>query len=248
MSDSEVQKYEGYDPIFYDLTFGKQTVDADFYKSLVRGCGGKVLEVACGSGRVYLKLLEQGTDVYGIDLSEEMLTGLREKAAAMGLVPKVFNADMRNFSLDHAFEYILIPARSFLHNITPDDQVSALKCCREHLADGGKLVINFFYPNRDVMAGQYGKDLVSPLVTGDFKLITRSDFSDEPDQVLDIAFTWYKEEQEVSRFRSRLAIIFKREFELLLRLTGFSRWQVYGGFDYQPLTSRGQEMVWVIEK
>jgi hypothetical protein len=52
----------------------------------------------------------------------------------------------------------------------------------------------------------------------------------------------------VAEFKSELAYIYKREFELLLRLAGFSSWQVYGGFEYQPLDSINQEMVWIINK
>ena len=37
---------------------------------------------------------------------------------------------------------------------------------------------------------------------------------------------------------------FRFEMELLLRAAGFSRWQVWGGFDRRPLERDTDEMVW----
>ena len=250
MVSDENMRTESYDPKFYDLTFGDQKGDIPFWTRQAKEAGGKILEVACGSGRVYLELLKEGLDAYGIDSSEEMLVALREKARALKLRPNVRLADMRNFNVKHKFSLIAIPARAFLHNLTVDDQLNTLKSCQKHLATSGKLIINFFYPSREVIADTYGKEIRRSLDTkeGQIELISKSYFVDEPGQIIEFTFTWMKDNQVLSRFRSRLSLIYKREFELLLRLAGFKRWQVYGGFDYQPLESSNQEMVWIIEK
>jgi SAM-dependent methyltransferase len=209
-----------------------------------------VLEVACGSGRIYLELLKAGVDIRGIDLSEAMLNAHRNKATERNLEPKVSVADMRNFSLNESFEMIIMPGRSFIHNVTTDDQLSTLKCCRNHLIDGGRLVMNLFYPNRDIMATKYNRENIIPMdkpVEG-MELVNWSGFVNEPDQVIVTKMTWKQDGKVVSEFKSDLAYVYKREFELLLRLTGFSSWQVYGGFEYQPLESINQEMVWIINK
>jgi len=241
---------DDYDPEFYDLTFGEKKEDISFYTEQAKAAGGKVLEIACGSGRIYLELLNEGLDVYGIDNSEKMIDALKRKAKVLKLQPQVQLADMRNFEIKHKFSLIIIPFRSFLHNLTIDDQLSTLKSCRKHLNKNGRLVLNFFYPNRDVIANTYGKEIHQPIDTADGQvdLVRKSYFVDEPGQVIEFTFTWIKDNQILSRFRSRLSLIYKREFELLLSLAGLKRWQVYGGFDYQPLESYKQEMVWIIEK
>jgi len=250
MINGNVEKIENYDPKYYDLTYGVNFKDFPFYTNITKDIKGKVLEVACGTGRMYLELLKQDVDIHGIDLSEAMLGALKEKAAERNLKPKVSVADMRNFSLDETFEMIIIPGRSFIHNVTTDDQLSTLKCCRKHLADGGRLVMNLFYPSREVMATTYGKERVMEMahpVEG-MELVAWSGFVNEPDQVIVADFIWKQDGKVVSEFKSQLAYIYKREFELLLRLAGFSSWQVYGGFDYQPLESINQEMVWIANK
>ena len=250
MKNRNVDKFEGYDPVYYDLTYGRNLKDLPFYEDITKDFNGKVLEVACGSGRVYLELLKAGVDIYGIDQSEKMLGGLMNKAAALNFKPKVSVADMRNFNLDDTFDMIIIPGRSFIHNITTDDQLATLKCCRKHLAESGRLVLNLFYPNRHVMATKYDLETIMEMdkpVEG-MELVTWSGFVNEPDQVIVTKMTWKQDGKVVSEFKSELAYIYKREFELLLRLAGFSSWQVYGGFDYQPFESINQEMVWIVNK
>lgn len=250
MDNKDMVEFEGYDPEYYDITSGENLEDVSFYLDIAREAKGKVLEVACGTGRIYLELIRAGVDIRGIDLSEKMLDALKRKAADMELKPKVIKADMRHFKLDDTFTMILIPFRSFLHNITIDEQLSTLKCCREHLTDGGRLVMNFFYPNRNNMAEKYGRVIARPMSTPveGMELVTWSGFVNEPDQVIVTEFTWKQDGKVVSRFRTQLAYIYRREFELLLRLAGFSSWKVYGGFDYQPLEAIDQEMVWVVQK
>jgi ubiquinone/menaquinone biosynthesis C-methylase UbiE len=250
MASNENMMTESYDPKFYDLSFGDKKDDIPFYIHQAKEAGGKVLEVACGSGRVYLELLKEGVDAYGIDISEEMLSTLREKAKALNLQSKVLLVDMRDFEMEHKFSLIAIPFGSFLQNLTIDDQLSTLKSCRKHLNKNGKLVLNFFHPNPDIMANTYGKEIHQPIDTaeGQIDLVRKSYFVDEPGQVIEFTFTWIKDNQILSRFRSRLSLIYKREFELLLSLAGFKRWQVYGSFEYQALESYKQEMVWIIEK
>jgi hypothetical protein len=37
--------------------------------------------------------------------------------------------------------------------------------------------------------------------------------------------------------------IYKHEMELLLRVAGFARWEIHGGFDRRPLTRENDDMV-----
>ena len=110
--------------------------------------------------------------------------------------------------------------------------------------------MNLFYPNRNIMATKYNRENIVTMdkpVEG-MELVNWSGFVNEPDQVIVTKMTWKQDGKVVSEFKSELAYIYKREFELLLRLTGFSSWQIYGGFEYQPLDSINQEMVCIINK
>jgi SAM-dependent methyltransferase len=232
----------------YDIIYGKYTEDIDFYKKEAKKAKGKVLEVGCGTGRIYLELLKEGIDTYGIDISSEMLVELKNKAKSMNLKPKVSAGDMRNFKLGERFALIIVPFRSFLYNLTTDDQLKTLKNFKKHLAPGGRLILSFFYPDIERMMS-YGKESEELIVTdkGNFGLREKSYFVNEVDQIIETAAIVYKGGDVYWKGNYRFALIYKREFEVLLRLTGFKKWFIYGGFDYRPLTSYKQEMVWVIE-
>ncbi|HEX5501234.1 MAG TPA: class I SAM-dependent methyltransferase, partial [Thermomicrobiales bacterium] len=58
--------------------------DLPFYLELAAAQGGRVLELACGSGRVLVPLARAGHRVVGLDASPHMLALAREKLAAAG--------------------------------------------------------------------------------------------------------------------------------------------------------------------
>lgn len=243
-----VQNFERWAKV-YDLMYGEYREDVDFYVKEARRARGKVLEIACGTGRIYLELLKEGIDAYGIDISESMLKVLRKKAKRLGLKPKVKRADMKTFRLKERFSLIIIPFRSFLHNLTAEDQIKTLKNVRRHLASHGRLILNFFYPDPERILN-YGKEQKFVIRAGNKTYIqtVKSYFIDEPNQIVESIVSLKKGNKTFWKQKFRIAFIYKREFELLLRLAGFTRWKVYGGFNREPLKSHKQEMVWIAEK
>ena len=233
----------------YDLIYGNYKPDIQFYKDEAKKAKGKVLEIACGTGRIYLELLKEGADAYGIDLSSEMLKALKKNAKNLGLSPKVKQADMKSFKMRDKFSLIIIPFRAFLHNLTAEDQIKTLKNIKKHLSQNGKLILNFFLPNYRIMASHYDKQIKRTLKTksGKFQLIEKSYFVDEPNQIIEFKHTLVKNNKKIWSGKLKLSLIYKKEFELLLRISGFKKWKVYGGFNYEPLKSSKQEMVWIVQ-
>ena len=56
---------------YYDGAYAamKDLVDAPFYSELARQCGGPVLEIGCGTGRVLLPIAREGIEIHGVDNS-----------------------------------------------------------------------------------------------------------------------------------------------------------------------------------
>ena len=132
---------------FYDILYHKYKEDIQFYKKEAKKVKGKVLEIPCGTGRIYLELLKIGINVYGVDISKGMLEVLKEKAKRLGLTPRVYQADCKNFKLKHKFSLIIFPYSSFLHNLTIDGQLKTLTNIKSHLLPNGKLILDFFLPD-----------------------------------------------------------------------------------------------------
>jgi ubiquinone/menaquinone biosynthesis C-methylase UbiE len=128
--------------------------DVAFYEELARENGGGVLELACGTGRIALALVEAGLEVSGVDISEGMLSLARQKAAArLASVERLtlIQQDMSELSLGRRFGFAFVPARSFQHLLTTDRQRRALEDIHRHLEDSGRLVRHLFDPRLDLL-------------------------------------------------------------------------------------------------
>ena len=71
--------YEGEFSKFYDSLVSNDNYDFDFLDQILNNTKKPILELACGSGRVMIPLLEKGYNVSGVDLSDDMLTILKRK-------------------------------------------------------------------------------------------------------------------------------------------------------------------------
>lgn len=236
---------------FYDEISTGLKGELEFYLKEAKKSEGRVLEVACGTGRVMLPLQKAGVDIEGFDISVKMLSVLRRKANAMGLEPKVWKADMRNFRSRNKYGLIIIPYRAFCHIEKSEEQIATLRNMRRHLAKGGRLILNFFYPNFNYMAKMNGKPAArrAALIGGKKCVFYEIPRYSPIDQLVRVDWIFAgASEKKKKILKIRLAYIYKKEFELLLRLAGFRKWKVYGGFSKEPLKSGNQEMVWIISK
>ncbi|MCX8197909.1 MAG: class I SAM-dependent methyltransferase [Candidatus Micrarchaeota archaeon] len=241
----------------YDLIYRGYSEDLPFYLSEAKKAKGPVLEAGCGTGRILLALLEANVDAYGIDVSPKMIARLKKKASEKGLDVKgrAKVADMRNLKAKSKYSLIIAPFRVFLHLISQKDQLSALRSMRRALRKGGKAILNFFLPSASFIAKNYGKKMIwRPALQGkapaNLKLRVEDAiaYESEPDQIIRIRQSVFSGKRKLAEYSFRLALVYKREFELLLRLAGFSKWKVYGGFKKGKLASSKQEMVWEVFK
>ncbi|MPZ49842.1 MAG: methyltransferase domain-containing protein [Dehalococcoidia bacterium] len=133
----------------YDASPELPVDDVPFYVDLAleaHAAGQSVLELGCGTGRVTIPIAEAGAEVVGLDGSPAMLEIARRKAPNSDN-PRWVQADMRDFDLGRQFGLAIIPFRSFLHLLTPEDQLSCLGHVHTHLLADGRLALNFFVPD-----------------------------------------------------------------------------------------------------
>jgi SAM-dependent methyltransferase len=234
------------DPGLYDVLFDSLQFDTEFYLRMAREIGGPVLEVACGTGRVLIPLFQAGFAVDGIDLYQPMLDRLRIKAAALGFFPNLLQADMRSFSLGRRYKLVFIAFNGFTHCLTTEDQLRTLIACREHLSADGCLVLTLFYPGRAILEGPEGTpvlehETIDPATGHTFRLFD-SRTMDRVRQVQHSRMEIQEADSEGNLLRSHFSETdmrwtYKPEMELLLRAAGFSRHEIWGGFDRRSLES-----------
>ena len=242
------------EPALYDAVYADMVADIEPHVARVRAAGGTALELCCGNGRLLLPVLAAGLRCDGLDSDERMLESLRAKLAAAGWQERaegggrrhrhadgreigVRAGDMRDFSLHERYALVTIGFNSFLHNLTQADQLATLRCCRHHLASGGRLVLHAFHPGAAKLLEWTGPEkLMKDLPSGDGRIrVWDHAVDDRVDQVRSMTrrieltdASGAVTRRETVRFSLRY--VYKPEMELLLRVAGFPRWEVRPAF------------------
>jgi len=131
----------------YDLTkpAGTSFGDIEYYKDRLQSCkDGRILEAMAGSGRVLIPLLEAGFNIDGIDESADMLASCRRQCQDKGLTPQLYEGAIQSFKLPQSYDAIIVPAGSFLLLDKREHSLQALDCFYNHLAPGGRLILDLF--------------------------------------------------------------------------------------------------------
>jgi SAM-dependent methyltransferase len=125
--------------IWHDLECGSYTADLTFWRAMAQRCGGAVLDIGAGTGRTTVAIARDGYPVTAIDLDDELLEQLRERAA--GLEVRTVVADARSFWLGSQFALCIVPMQTIQLLGGADGRAGLLACAHYHLQPGGRLAI-----------------------------------------------------------------------------------------------------------
>jgi SAM-dependent methyltransferase len=133
---------------FYDLIYstfkdylGETAQIAALLRRINPSCR-TVLDVACGTGEHARLLAALGFAVDGVDL-DPAFVGIAARKHPAG---RFLSADMSDFELPHRYDAVLCLFSSIGYLKTLDRVTRALVCFREHLAPGGVIVVEPWFP------------------------------------------------------------------------------------------------------
>lgn len=101
-----------------------------------------ILDCACGTGNITLRLANKGYTMTGVDLSEEMLMCAQEKARNMGLRIPFVRQDMRKLSLHKPVDAIICTCDGVNYLRGMGDLQAFLQAARQALKPGGLLLFD----------------------------------------------------------------------------------------------------------
>lgn len=133
-------------PKFWDMAFAKDTKpEADFIEAACRKYCDKparrMLEPACGSGRLVYEMVRRGYELAGFDLSRPSLDYLRERLAKRGWTADIFEGDMTSYRLSRPVDAAFNTFSTFRHLLTEEAAVAHLQCTADALRPGGIYIL-----------------------------------------------------------------------------------------------------------
>jgi SAM-dependent methyltransferase len=136
---------------WYDDWLKDRKDDIDYYSSIFKGFSGRVLELACGTGRLLLPIARLGVLIDGLDSSKDVLSVLQRKVEKLGLKEvKLHNQPMENFDLPTHYDAVFIASGSFQLLTSKEDALNSLNCVRHCLSDTGFFITDIFIPWHDI--------------------------------------------------------------------------------------------------
>ncbi len=248
----------------YDLEYQSQSeLDLPFWRELVmRYTPQRVLELACGSGRIGLDLLHSpgAFQLEGLDVAPGMLGAYQRKLERepeeIQQRVTLHQGDMSDYNLEHkgAYDLILLPFNSITHLYEIEQQLDTFKNTYDHLAPKGRFIVDTFLPDIDYLSNALNRpsyvyledEIESP--DGDFTMLLYSSRKYDPfEQLQHIVGTHEKffETGDNERYLTKLDmhVFFPRELQLLFLATGFAIEAIYGDYDWKPFGKGTRQIV-----
>lgn len=239
---------------FYDVIYHtvRDGVDNDFFRNEILRTRGKILEIGVGTGRMFMRAVEQGANIYGLDISPAMLNILKKKLPEKHLF-RVSLQNMIDFHFDFKFDLIIAPFRVMMHLTEKEEQLQAINNVYRHLKKNGRFIFDVFVPdlyqllnglnNHTDFDGEYepGKRV-------------RRIVSTKPDlinQIINVNFRLEWDEDNKSKsgeWDQPLRYFFRYELEHLIERSKFSNYKILGDYQGHEIDNASKEFIVICHK
>ena len=246
---------ERYD-IFYEAA---PEGEMEYYLNAIQRCGGSVLELGVGTGRIAIPAAALGHDVTGIDLNKPMLDRALEKAGRAPLAGhlELVRADIAELSLEKRdFDLIIIPAHTLALITDETLQLEVLKRCAMHMADDATLIFNLFNPSEDLINGDPGETFLLGVVQDEnlgFRYVLSGtnefDTQNQINRCLQTIETLDSNGNVIDREHLRVLFRYLHHDQVIQMLdkAGLRATSVFGDFDGSALTPDSEEMIYACQ-
>ena len=241
---------------YYDLGMRDFDDDLALYLGFAQRCGGRLLELGCGSGRLLEPLAQAGHELVGLDLSPSMLRLARGRVQDQASRVALIQGTMCRPPLNRAFGLIFVALDSFLHLADTAEQRGCLSAAGDLLEREGLLVLDL--PGPAAPGWEDWSPGVRPLVAAwsltlpDGRPLTKlGTFSaDASMQTHHVTELYDCTALDGAVYRSvveyDLRFVFPAELELLLASTGLRLLDRYGDYDLGPFAAGSPRQICVI--
>lgn len=239
---------------FYDIIYRhmRDGADSEYFRNLVRQTNGKVLEIGVGTGRLFIKAINNGADIYGIDISKSMLNVLYRKLDKKQH-HRISLQNFINFSFEFKFDLVIAPFRVIMHLMEKDDQIKALNNVYNHLNPGGRFIFDAFVPDPGILLNGINQqmDFNDEYEPGRRLRRIVTSMPDFVNQVMNVLFhlEWDEEDEiKTEEWRVPLRFFFRYELEHLIERSDFEDFNIIGDFEGHALDKNSKEFIVICKK
>lgn len=238
-----------YDELMNEAPYDEWVAFLEKQKSKYHPHAKKMLDLACGTGEISLRLVEKGYDITGIDLSEEMLTVANQKASNKGHHIPFIMQDMAELEGLHDFDVVVIFCDSLNYLEKSEDVLATFQSVHRTLDENGLFLFDVHSPYK--IENIYSNHTFS-YNGDDISYIWNSFPGDQPLSIEhDLSFFVYDEEtQKYDRYDE---LHKQRTFELdqyksWLLESGFEVLSVIGDFQDEQISDTTERVFFVAKK
>jgi SAM-dependent methyltransferase len=201
-----------------------------------------VLDLCCGFGRITAELARRGFAATGVDITAAYLETAREEAAGEGLDIEYLEADARSFKRPGFFDLAVNLYISFGYFEDPREDLLLAQNAWESLKPGGTLIIETLGKEiavRDFIEAEWFERAGCTVLTEYAPVDSWSGLRNR--------WILLREGRRIERtFTQRLYAA--SELRRLLGEAGFSRTELYGGWDESPYDRKAETLIAVGRK
>lgn len=192
---------------------------------------GRLLELAIGTGRMALPLVEKGFDLEGVEGSPEMVAKLHAKPGGADI--PVLIGDMADFRIERAFDFAFLVFNTLFNLTSQAAQVACFKSAAQHLRPGGQFLVETFVP--DLSRFHDNQAVRSRNMA--FKTVWLEAIEHDPiEQVFNMQRVRITEEgTKLAPLLMRYA--WPQEIDLMAQLAGLELEHRWGGWNREPFTA-----------
>jgi SAM-dependent methyltransferase len=193
--------------------------------------GGRVLELAIGTGRVALPLARRGVSVEGVDASEAMVGRLRAKPGGESIPVTI--GDMAEVGVSGPFRLVYLVFNTLFGLLSQARQAECFRSVARVLDPGGMFVIECFVP--DLTRFDRGQRVQTLAVTEDSALFELSRHDAVRQRVTTQIVTLDEDGMHLRPVAIRYS--WPSELDLMAGQAGLRLAERYGGWDRRPFDS-----------
>lgn len=201
---------------------------------------GPVLELGIGTGRVALPLAQRGVPVHGIDLSAAMVEQLRAKPGGDEIGVTI--GDFATARVPGSFTLAYLVFNTIMNLTTQEAQVACFSNVAEHLAPGGRFVVEVELP--DLQRLPHG-ETIRP-----FRMEEERFGFDEYEVASQglVSHHFRLVDGRWERFSIPFRYVWPSELDLIARLAGLAPVERWSDWERRPFTSDSDGIVAVWQK